>query len=108
LGSYLPGWVWMWTLALALFFGAKWITLCPLLQWSGRRINQRRLIAYCLLWPGMDARAFCSESVVPIPRRSEGIFVSAKIFLGASLVAASVLAMDASQSLLTGWIGMIG
>jgi predicted DCC family thiol-disulfide oxidoreductase YuxK len=64
LGTRLPAWVWMWAIALALFFGAKWITILRFLR-SGHRADFRRLLAYALLWPGMDMRAFCAESPRP-------------------------------------------
>ena len=57
LGRALPGWVWMWAIAFALFIGAKWVTIQGLLH-SGKRAGPGRLVAYGLLWPGMDLRAF--------------------------------------------------
>src|ERR1041384_597835 len=62
----LPGWGWMWVMALALFIAAKWITIFRLL-FSKARVSWHRLIAYFLLWPGMDASAFCAEKPATTP-----------------------------------------
>lgn len=53
----LPGWVFMWVMAFALWAGCKWLVL-----W--REINRHGLpdfwktLVFLLLWPGMDAHRF--------------------------------------------------
>src|SRR5205823_1548049 len=65
-------WVRMWVLAAVLFVGAKWITIAPFL-FSQRKINGDRVLAYLLLWPGMDAQAFFAKAFVPMPGIHEWI-----------------------------------
>ncbi len=57
LPASLPPWGRMWLLAGALFAGFKWATLQRYTRSHGRR-SLREVLAYALLWPGMDARAF--------------------------------------------------
>src|SRR5437016_3139095 len=55
----LPAWVFMWLVAFAIYLGCKGLT------W--RRARRHAAVSdwyraqfYFLLWPGMDAKAFCS------------------------------------------------
>jgi len=88
-GKNLPAWVWMWVLAIALFLGAKWITVSRMAP-LGRSVDRGRLFAYLLLWPGMDAEAFCGKSHVPTPPIGEWAFAGMKTLLGAALLWAGV------------------
>jgi predicted DCC family thiol-disulfide oxidoreductase YuxK len=107
LGQQLPGWVLMWIMALALFVGAKWITVSRLLN-SRARISPSRLMAYSLFWPGMNAVAFCTSSYVPCPPIREWSFAMVKSLFGAVLVWLAVPFVAASHPIARGWVGMIG
>src|SRR5579859_4501387 len=82
--SAFPSWVWMWSIAGALFVGAKWITVSRFLR-SAHTTNPARLFAYCVLWPGMDVRAFCTSREVEPPSFREWAGAAGKMILGALL-----------------------
>jgi hypothetical protein len=97
----------MWAIALALFLSAKSITLSGLLH-SHACARRSRLFAYSFLWPGMDARTFCSDGAVTRPRVGEWVLVGAKTLAGVALVWGAVPFAGATRPLVTGWIGMVG
>src|ERR1051326_96008 len=103
----LQGWIWMWILALALFFGAKWMSISPMLL-RGRVVHWGRLFAYLLLWPGMDARAFFGRSLVPIPLVCEWTIATSKMLLGATILWLGVPLVGVGHPLVTAWVGMVG
>ena len=107
LGSALPAWIWMWLIAYALFLGAKWVTIQRFLR-SGKRVGSGRLLAYLLLWPGMEVRAFSGTSPGPSPAGREWAGAAARMLFGAAVVWVGVPLMGATRSFITGWIGMIG
>jgi predicted DCC family thiol-disulfide oxidoreductase YuxK len=107
MGRRLSGWEWMWVIAFALFLGAKWVTLWELLS-SRTRISPLRCIAYALLWPGMDVRAFCTDRSVPTPSMREWGSATAKTLLGAALVWLAILCGTRAHPMVVGWIGMVG
>ena len=107
MGRRLPGWAWMWVIALSLFFGAKWITVFALMR-SNSKVRPLRLAAYIFLWPGMDALKFCGSRSSFVPVTSEWIMPVAKTVFGAALVwlvAGSVVLVHPAFA---GWVGMIG
>ena len=106
-GPVLPAWVWMWTIALALFLSAKWLTVFRFLC-SDQSFDRRRLAAYLFLWPGMNVRAFCAKRAVPAPKTREWLFAGAKILFGALLVWVGVRNVAPEHPLAAGWTGMIG
>lgn len=96
----------MWLLALSIYVGCKWLTLCRAL------VNEAplwRQAAYLLLWPGMDATAFLSlsDSVVP-PRAAECWFALFKLLLGVAIFFGLARSLPYGYPYLTGWIGMLG
>jgi alginate O-acetyltransferase complex protein AlgI len=97
----------MWLLALALGFAAKCVTLREVVA-SGSKVRGRRLFGYVILWPGMDARGFCSSGFVPRPRAYEYVTATAKTCFGAALLWLGVRLIDANHALLRGWTGMVG
>lgn len=105
-GRLLPGWLWMWTIALALFLGAKLITIRSLLR-SGHTPGPR-LLAYAFLWPGMDARAFCGHRPAQPAVVEEWTVAATKTLLGAAMVWFGVPLTGAAHPLITGWLGMLG
>lgn len=103
----MPAWVAMWLLVLAVFFLAKGLTLREVFAFEGG-VNGRRLFGYVFLWPGMDARGFCSRDSVPRPRRYEYFAGGAKTLFGVALLWLGVGLIGANHPLLRGWVGMAG
>ena len=104
----LPGWAFMWTMALALFAGGKWLTFSEARQHSPAARGARET-GYLLAWPGMDAAAFLSgEAPVARPRAGEWIPAVTNIVLGATLVWVVARLVLEAHPLLAGWIGMTG
>src|SRR5207248_7790009 len=71
-----PRWALMWTLALAIYAGCKWLTWrrtpapgAPWWQHAG----------YLLAWPGMDAPAFLKGETERNVSPSEWLFAAAKL-----------------------------
>ncbi|HEY7188405.1 MAG TPA: DCC1-like thiol-disulfide oxidoreductase family protein [Vicinamibacterales bacterium] len=103
-----PRWVFMWTMAFALFAGCKWLTYC---ESSIRvaRVGWLRALGYLFAWPGMDANAFMnSGDHVARPDAAEWIAAMFKTVFGAFLLwrgarEALPLGPDAAA-----WVGMIG
>jgi alginate O-acetyltransferase complex protein AlgI len=97
----------MWILSFAIYFSLKWLT-----WWQARlRIAHSawRSAAYLLAWPGMDADVFLDarQTVVP-PAPSNWIKASLETMVGASLLWGVARSIPQAQSLLRGWIGMVG
>jgi alginate O-acetyltransferase complex protein AlgI len=100
-GAALPRWVWMWTLAGAIFAGFKWAT-----WWRAGRRQPGRSLAYLLLWPGMDAARFMDPGArPPAPAAREGIVAAAKTVAGGLLFWAVA---RLATGLAAGWLGMAG
>jgi predicted DCC family thiol-disulfide oxidoreductase YuxK len=106
---FVPAWVFMWLMAVAIFFGCKWLTLGRATQ-RARRVCPFRATAYLFLWPGMDADRFLSPELAPRPSRLELVKNSAlsavRILIGALLLFA--VARYGTVPILAGWIGMVG
>ena len=105
----LPAWIFMWSMAFAIFFGCKWFTLGIAMSRS-TQICPFRATAYLFAWPGMNAPRFLAPELAPsVPRsvmlKTIGLAV-ARILLGAFLLFA--IARRITDPVLTGWIGMIG
>lgn len=103
-----PPWALMCALAFALFAGCKWLT-----WWDGRmaveRVPWARSFAYLLLWPGMDARSFLDGRLHPEKvAAGEWIFAGLKTLSGGMIVWGIARLVPSDQSVLRGWIGMLG
>jgi hypothetical protein len=104
----MPRWVFMWTMAFALYVAGKCLTYVRVRNRIGEA-DRPRMLGYLLAWPGMDADAFLSR---PDPRstpsRSEWALAGIKTIFGAVLtwVVARIALPD--HPLTAGWIGMIG
>lgn len=100
-------WVFMWTLAVAIYLGLKWLS-----WWKAQnqvRHTRLRSIAYLLAWPGMDAESFLDESKeVPRPRPWTWAWATFETILGAILFWVIARRFPPGQPLLRGWIGMFG
>jgi len=96
----------MWALAFAIFVALKWIT-----WWTVRKqrtTSLGRSIAYLAAWPGMDAEAFLDPSRRPArPGVRQWLWAVAKTSFGVVLLwgVARRIPID---SLLRGWIGLVG
>jgi len=104
-GRVLPAWAWMWSLAVVLYFGFKWITWIRARR-RGLRISMVRGIGYWLLWPGMSPMAFVISTYRPQPKEWAGAF--ANTALGAILIWLVARQVPVGNNLLAGWIGWIG
>lgn len=102
-----PTWVTMWAMAVTQFFALKVLTLTGL-ELAGKG---RRVAAYLLAWPGMNAAEFLG------PRRAterlavggrELAWALAKLVLGLAASGWAVAHVFSRPPLLVGWVGMIG
>jgi hypothetical protein len=103
-----PRWAFMWSMALALFAGAKWLT------WRRTPVDNAPLwkhVAYLLAWPGMDAGAFLQTNpprVIVRPAVSEWSFAVAKTLFGAVLLVGGARIVPSQYPLAIGWVGLVG
>jgi hypothetical protein len=113
----LPDWQAMWLLALAIYFGLKWLTLAAFLAGQGGpargvstgRASPVRVLGYLLLWPGMDARAFLDPAFRPVrPKVGEWLLMLVKLAVGFSLLYAVVPGFGRAHPFLAGWTGLAG
>ena len=105
-GRWLPGWLWMWTLATAIYAGFKWSTLASALAEGLRPVSPWRPWLYLLFWPGMDANGFLAAPPPPRPAWRSWLRAGLKTLLGAGLLWAVARAFGEGR--LAGWIGMAG
>jgi Membrane bound O-acyl transferase family len=101
-----PPWAVMWSLAIGIFAGCKWLTWqctsttgAPLWRHAG----------YLFAWPGLDAPAFFHTpgSQVPRPSRHEWLGAALKTIVGFTAAGAAVR-LTRTPPLLAGWLGMLG
>lgn len=105
----LPRWAFMWTLAVAIFGGCKWLTWRRAPALVGTRAWQHA--AYLLAWPGLDAATFLrppDPTRVRRPAAREWAAAAARMTLGATLLFGVARAVPASHDLFFGWMGMVG
>ena len=106
--AFVPAWVFMWLMAVAIFFGCKWLTLGRATQRAGR-VCPFRAAAYFFAWPGMDPARFLSPELAPRASRTAMMkntaLTAVRILLGSLLL--FVIARHATEPLLAGWIGMV-
>ena len=108
IGRYLTPWLYMWTLALAMFFGCKWLCLAKELA-NGTTASLSKRAAFFYGWIGMDAETFFKNEKTPeAPRTEEWSFATLKIFLGAALIWTGARFALRVNPLLAGWTGMLG
>lgn len=104
-----PRWAFMWTLAVAVFLGCKWLTWRRTPAPVGTRAWQH--LAYLFVWPGLDAAAFLRPpdlARVRRPAADEWAGAAARTALGAVLLWGATRVVPTSQVLLFGWVGMVG
>ncbi len=104
-----PAWVFMWTLAFAIYAGFKWLTYREALL-GGLTVSAGTRWLYLLCWPGMSLQEFVEKPPVKQRVRSVTPWLAptAKTLVGAGLVWFAVPAIPAEAWLLRGWVGMIG
>ena len=100
-------WVFMWILAISIYFGLKWFT-----WWKARSLVPHttwRSAVYLLAWPGMDAQSFLDENnrAAP-PRLRNWSWAVVETGLGVILLWAVARVLPEGQPLLRGWAGMLG
>ena len=107
-GTKLPPWLYMWTLALALFIGCKWLCFRRALA-HGARASLARKLGFLFGWIGMDAREFFEKPArTTKPRVREFALAALKIVLGAVLLWNVTRHALLLNPLLAGRTGMIG
>lgn len=104
------GWVFMWVIAAAIFWGCKWLMLRR--AWRNKEgASVGRALAFLFLWPGMEAESFLGPRK-SVPTKLQGskavwIFVAAKFFAGAGLLLFAAKAAR-GNALIIGWAAMVG
>ena len=99
-----PRWLFMWTLAFAIYVGCKWLT------WQRTSINNIptwKHLGYLIAWPGLDVRAFLTDNALS-PKLNEWCFASAKQLLGVWILFGLARHIPKEQPYLIGWVGMVG
>jgi hypothetical protein len=101
-------WVFMWTLAIAIFFGCKWQS-----WWDARsvigHVSLGRTLGYLFAWPGMDAESFLDpRRHSPHPKVGDLIVASMKTVAGGVALWGVVRSVPTGHELLAGWVGMLG
>jgi len=103
-----PRWAQMWTLAVAVYIGCKWLTWQPK---AGSNVPAWRQSAYLLAWPGMDAASFVDEARAASVCRcgaSEWLAATLKMLFGATLLFGVARMVPPQHAYIVGWVGMIG
>ena len=108
LGQFLPPWIWMWTIAFALFAGCKWLTF-RLAVHRGLITKGSRAVGYLFAWPGMDARAFLPDTPIATkPTLAAWLRSGVNVVIGAALLLTAPRWLLDKTPLLAGWAGMVG
>lgn len=103
-----PRWAQMWTLAIAVYMGCKWLT------WQGttvRHVPAWKQCAYLFAWPGMDAASFLDEGPSSIGLQCsvrEWIAAIVRLVAGLVLLFGVARLIPSQHAYMVGWIGMIG
>jgi predicted DCC family thiol-disulfide oxidoreductase YuxK len=99
-GRHWASWVFMWAMALAIFFGSKWLTWKKAIRFVGST-HWRLTLGYFFGWPGLDAGSFLSRGKGGISKRngSERNQPAALPWLaaGACVCFGSALILDAAR-----------
>jgi Membrane bound O-acyl transferase family len=104
---FLTAWLFMWSLAFAIFLGLKWLTWCTAKDRVAHSTG--RSLAYLLAWPGMDAESFLDETKRPVRSRFEQwLWACGQTVVGAALLWIVARSVSPDKPLLRGWTGMLG
>lgn len=108
IGRQFAPWLYMWTLAFALFLGCKWLCFRAAAPMS-TRAGLGRKIGFLFGWIGMDAAAFLGKDNPPeTPRAAQWIFAAIKTLIGALLIWVGARAALSVNPILAGWTGLLG
>ena len=101
-----PPWALMWTLAVGIYAGCKWLSwqsaaACDAPAW--------KKAAYLFAWPGLNAAAFLEKPPAGRSRRvAEWLAAIVKLALGSILFFFAARLIPSQHAYLQGWVGMIG
>jgi predicted DCC family thiol-disulfide oxidoreductase YuxK len=108
IGKDFPAWLYMWTLAFALFAGCKWLCLRKEME-RGANPGLARKLGFLFGWIGMDAADFFAETPATVkPRLTEFAFTTFKVLFGSILIWVATRHALAINPLFGGWTGLIG
>jgi alginate O-acetyltransferase complex protein AlgI len=103
----MPAWLFMWSLAFAIFAGLKWQTWWQARSQVGHTVG--RSLAYLFAWPGMDAGAFLDVGrQLPSVHFRDWLWAAGKTLLGIGLLWEAARYVPEQEPLLRGWIGLLG
>ena len=101
----LEPWVFMWSLAISIYAGLKWLSWWKVPTTAG----PWRSLAYLLAWPGMEAEAFLDPNkTVQPPQLLTCFWAVLETGLGVLLLWVVARTLPSSQPMLRGWTGMVG
>lgn len=101
-------WIFMCAVAGSLALGLKWLTFRDA-EFYGEQPTLLRILAWFLIWPGMNGRDFFNRAVIPArPEGAEILAALAKTAGGALLVWVIARQFVADAPLVAGWIAMAG
>jgi hypothetical protein len=107
-GRQFPAWLYMWTLAFALFAGCKWLCFRRELA-KGAKVSFGIKLGFLFGWIGMDAANFFATPTTGKKARPLEWFAAVlKILLGSLLIWVVTRRALAINPLLAGWTGMVG
>src|SRR5712692_12096683 len=98
-----PRWALMWTLAISIYIGCKWLT------WRRtpvRHVPAWKLAAYLLAWPGLDAASFLEGG--PVSNRArcrpfEWLAATGKLTFGVALLFGLARTIPPQHAYVVGW-----
>jgi hypothetical protein len=100
-----PAWAMMWSLAVAVFAGLKWLT------WHRRDVAGApwwQHAGYLFAWPGLDADSFLSRAnraQVDCPRIAEWLIGTANLLIGVAVLWFVVPRLADGYPIIAGWLG---
>jgi predicted DCC family thiol-disulfide oxidoreductase YuxK len=108
LRGQLAGWAFMWTMALALYAGCKWLTYRRAAALE-TELTSRHILGYLLGWVGMDPTPFTKRttSATSVPPK-DWLIALMRVVLGTALVWGGVRLLHTTLPLAAGWVGMFG
>lgn len=108
IGIYVPAWIYMWAIAVALFAGFKWLSFRKEMA-KGTEASLALKLGFLFGWIGMDAgRFFATPTIHKKPLAAEWFAAIVKILFGAALIWVATRRALIINPLLAGWTGMFG
>jgi len=102
-----PHWAEMWTLAVAIYVGCKWLTWH---QATVRHAPSWKQAAYLLAWPGLNAAGFLKEPPIATCSRcrsNEWLSAAGALTLGVAGLFTVPRLIPPEHPCVIGWIGMV-